>query len=174
MQLAEKINRYNAYVGSSTTENKLAGITSEVTLPTFKEKSEELDLAGMGGDIDSPSIGSFESTEVEIPFSNISEQMMRLVTDDSQSIILRSAQEELYSSNLSRSLIGRTITMKGMTKEINFGKLKKGGYGEPSVKKELVYYKEEYNGQTIIEVDKFNNVYVVNGEDKLAGLADLI
>ncbi len=174
MQLAEKINRYNAYVGSSTTENKLAGITSEVTLPTFKEKSEELDLAGMGGDIDSPSIGSFESTEVEIPFSNISEQMMRLVTDDSQSIILRSAQEELDSSNLSRSLIGRTITMKGMTKEINFGKLKKGGYGEPSVKKELVYYKEEYNGQTIIEVDKFNNVYVVNGEDKLAGLADLI
>lgn len=173
-KIAEKINRFNVYVESSTAANKLAGVTSEVTLPDFKEKSESLDLAGVGGDIDSPSIGSFESVTMEIPFSNISSDMLKLVADDSKAIILRSAQEELDTGSLTRSMIGRTITVKGMTKETDFGKLKKGGYGEPKVVKEVVYYKDEYNGSTLVEIDKFNNVYNVNGKDMLSNINSLI
>ncbi len=174
MKIAEKINRFNVYVGKSEASNKLAGVTSEVTLVDFKEKSESLDLAGVGGDVDSPSIGSFESATMEIPFSNISEDMLKLVADDSQVIILRSAQEELDTSDLSRSMLGRTVTVKGMTKEIDFGKLKKGGYGEPKVVKEVVYYKDEYNGKTLVEIDKFNNIYKVNGKDMLQNINSLI
>ncbi len=173
-KIAEKINRFNAYVENSDAKNKLAGITEEVTLPDFKEMSESLNLAGMGGEIDSPTVGNFESAQIEIPFSNISSEMFRLVVDDSVPLILRSAQEELDTSTLKKGFIGRVVTVKGMTKEVDYGKLKKGGYGEPKVVKEIVYYKDEHNGKTIAEIDKFNNVYVVNGVDMMKDISKLI
>ena len=173
-KIAEKINRFNAYVGTTDAKNKLAGITDEVTLPDFKEMSESLNLAGMGGEIDSPSVGNFESAQTEIPFSNISREMFRLVMDDSVPLILRSAQEELDTGTLKKGFIGRAITVKGMTKEVDYGKLKKGGYGEPKIIKEIVYYKDEYDGETVTEIDKFNNVYIVNGVNKMADISRLI
>jgi len=173
-KIAEKINRFNAYIGTTDAKNKLAGIADEVTLPDFKEMSETLNLAGMGGEIDSPSVGSFESAQIEISFSNISSEMFRLVMDDSVSLILRGAQEELDPGTLKKRFIGRTVTVKGMTKDFDLGKLKKGGYGEPKIVKEVVYYKDEHDGKTILEIDKFNDVYTVNGVNKMADISKLI
>lgn len=51
---------------------------------------------------------------------------------------------------------------------------KKGGYGNPSLKKEVVYYKEEYNGEVITEIDKFNTKCIINGENIMQEIESLI
>jgi P2 family phage contractile tail tube protein len=61
-----------------------------------------------------------------------------------------------------------------MTKEVAYGSLKKGGYGNPKVTKEVTYYKDEVDGTVITEIDKFNYKYVVNGVDMLEGISDMI
>lgn len=173
-KIAEKINLFNAYLGSADAANKLIGVTDEITLPDFENTSETISLSGMAGEVDSPSPGQYKSVQIEITFSNISEESLRMAADDSKSIILRAAQEQVDTESLNKSPIGRVITVKGMTKSINFGKLKKGGYGNPSIKKEVIYYKEEYDGETIAEFDKFNTISIINGKDVLQDVASLI
>jgi hypothetical protein len=174
MKIPEKISRFKAYVGTVEEANNLVGVTSEVTLPSFEAMSETLSLAGMAGEIDSPATGQFQSSDMEIPFSNIDERGMKLAQDDSKPLILAAGQEVTDSGTYKKTLIKRTITVKGMTKSINLGKLKKAGYGEPSIKKEVVYYKDEIEQDgkktTLIELDKLNGIYKVNGTDMYAGL----
>lgn len=56
---------------------------------------------------------------------------------------------------------------------VNF-KLKKGGYGNPTIKKEVIYYKDQVGEDVIEEIDKFNGKAVINGEDVLGNVASLI
>lgn len=173
-KIAEKINLFNCYVGSADAAHKIVGITDEVTLPTFDTASETLSLAGMAGEVDSPSPGQFKSAQFELTFSNISEEGMKIAAEDNKTIILRAAQEQLDTDTLEKTHIGRVITIKGMTKEINYGKLKKGGYGNPSIKKEIIYYKDELDGKVITEVDKFNGKSIVGGKNLMSDIENLI
>jgi len=171
--IQEKINRFNAYLDVVDEAHKIA-VTAEITLPVFENTSETLNLSGMAGEVDSPSPGQFKSTQIEIPFTNISKEALKLAADDGKAIILKAAQENINTSTLARSLTGRTITIKGFTKEINYGKLLKGGFTNPSIKKEVVYYKDQLGKDVLTEVDKLNGISKINGTDLASGIASLI
>ena len=172
--IPDKINNFNVYHGEANDDSRMVGVTSEVTLPTFTYKSENLNLAGFAGDLDSPTEGQLQSATIEIPFSNISEQSMELLGDDTKTIIMRAAQEFIDKETGTKKYVNRTITVRGMTKEVKMGSLVVGGYGNPSITKEITYYKDVVDNKTIYEVDKINYKYVVNGVDKGAQIADLI
>lgn len=174
MIIPEKIRLFNAYVDTADAANKLVGVTDEVTLPDLEMMAEILSLAGMPGEIESPSPGQFKSAQMEITFSNISPEALELAADDSKTLILRGAQEQLDTETYGKSTIGREISVKGLTKGINFGKLKKGGYGNPSIKKEIIYYKDKVGETVVTEVDKINAKYVVNGVNQMADVEKLI
>lgn len=163
--IPDKINNYNAYSGKASTANKLIGVTSEITLPNFEYMSETLNLAGMAGEIDSPTVGQLKSATIEIPFSNIAITSLKIAADDSAPLILRSAQEFIDPKKNKKSFKNRTITIRGMTKSVDYGKLKKGGYGEPKITKEITYYKEVVDDKTITEIDKFNGKVTIGGVD---------
>ncbi len=178
-KIAEKINRFNLYHGLVENGNKVLGVTDEVTLPEFELMSETLNLAGSAGEIDSPSPGQFKSTQIEIPFSNISAEMLAIASDDSKPIVLRAAQEELDTETLTKGAVGRQITVYGMTKKVNYGKLKKGGYGNPSIVKEIVAYKDEItkvdgSKNILTDINKLNGNYVVNGENMMADVEQFL
>lgn len=163
--IPDKINNFNVYTGNVSTASKLIGVTDEVTLPNFESASETLSLAGMAGEIDSPAVGQFKSVSIDITFSNIARTSLELAASDSKPIILRGAQEFINPETSEKSFKNRTITVRGMTKAIDYGKLKKGGYGEPKITKEVTYYKEVIDGETITEIDKFNGKAIVGGVD---------
>lgn len=161
----DKINNFNVYSGAVSTKNKLIGVTSEITLPNWENMSETLSLAGTSGEIDSPTVGQYKSAEIEISFSNIAKSTLQIAADDATPLILKSAQEFINPTTRAKEIASRTITICGMTKGVDYGKLKKGGFGEPKVKKEVTYYKEEIDGEVVTEIDKFNGKAVVAGKD---------
>lgn len=172
--IPDKINNFNAYKGTATNENRLLGTTNEVQLPEWELMSEMLNLAGFAGELDSPTEGQLKSAQIEIGFSNASSQMMALVEDDTEPIVLRGAQEFIDKETSTKVMKNRTITIKGMTKSFNMGSLKVGGYGSPSIKKEVTYYKDVIDGEVVTEIDKINFRYVVNGVDKGAQINEMI
>ena len=174
MLIPEKTALFRGYVDESTADNNLVGITDEVDLPKFEYMSESISLAGMAGEIDSPALGQLKSVSMEIPFSGASKQSLRLAQDDSKPLIFRAVQEVLDTQTNQKRMAQRVITIYGMTKEINFGKLKKAGYGNPSITKEITVYKDEIDGEVITHIDKFAPTFIVNGEDQMKGIADLI
>lgn len=163
--IPDKINNFNAYLGDASTANRLIGVTDEVTLPNFEFTSETLSLAGMPGEIDSPTPGQLKSVTMEIPFSNIAKTTLVLAADDSLAIILRSAQDFIDPENYKKIQMNRTITVRGLTKAIDYGKLKKGGYGDAKITKEVIYYKDVINDEVVTEIDKFNGRVIIGGAD---------
>jgi len=172
--IPDKINRFNAYIGTVSADNKAVGVTDEVTLPNFTYLSETIKLAGSNGEIDSPTLGQFASIQMEIPFANIAATTLALAQDDSKPIILRSAQEFLDPSDNHKVIKQRVITVRGLTKGVNFGTLKQSGYGNPSVTKEVTYYKDELDGKTVMEVNKLTGRVIINGEDITKEIMDYI
>ncbi len=59
-------------------------------------------------------------------------------------------------------------------KKFNPGKVEKGEAMEATVTLELTYLMIEVDGQQLLEVDKLNGIYKVNGTDMLAGVNSLI
>jgi len=172
--IPDKINNYNVYVGTATAANKLICVMDETTLPSLKNLSETLSLAGMAGEIDSPAVGQYQSMEIELVFSNIAKSSLEIAAMDNTPLILRSAQEFVNPEDSTKSLKNRTITIRGMTKGINFGSLKKGGYGKPSVTKEVTYYKDVVDGDVVVEIDKFNGRAVIGGIDHTKDIMEYI
>lgn len=60
------------------------------------------------------------------------------------------------------------VTVRGRHQEIDRGEAKPGEGGEFKVKTAIVYYREEWNGVVVTEVDVLNMVHIVNGVDILA------
>jgi hypothetical protein len=172
--IPDKINTFNVYAGTASAADKLIGVTDEVTLPNFQNITETINLAGAGGEIDSPAVGQYKSVEMEIPFSNISADTLKIASQDNVPLIMRSAQEFINPKDSTKSFKNRTITVRGMTKGINYGILKNGGYGKPSVTKEVCYYKEVIDGEVVTEIDKLNGRAIIGGVDLTSTIQDYI
>lgn len=173
--IPDKIGRYNAYVGNADVANKLLGVTAEMALPSFAYMSETLNLSGTAGEIESPAQGQLQSTEIEITFTNISEQALSLAANDATPLILRSEQEFIDKTTYEKVMKSRVVTIRGFTKKINFGSLKKAGFGNPSITKEVIYYKEVVDGVTVFEVDKINGTpFIINGVNMAAETDSMI
>lgn len=59
------------------------------------------------------------------------------------------------------------VTTKGKVKAFDLGSLKKGGKGEPKVTREVTYCKITIAGSTVLELDKYNMIWKLNGVDRL-------
>ena len=68
---------------------------------------------------------------------------------------------------------GLRVVEMGRVKTFNPGKVEKGEGMEAKVTLELTYLLVENDGSPLLEVDKLNGVYKVNGVDMLAGISEL-
>ncbi len=166
----EKINNYNVYADGE----KMIGMAAEVELPTIKMKTSTTEGVGISGEIDSPTIGQFESMEAKFKFntlySSVTDMMNPLKT---QNLTLRAAQQ-VYDKSGGYAFKGLRIVMGGRVKEFNPGTVKKGEAMDAEVTMELTYYMIEVDGKKTVEVDKLNDVYIVDGTNMLAGIINLI
>lgn len=60
-----------------------------------------------------------------------------------------------------------SIAVRGVVKTFSPGTVKAGGKMDSSVTLSLSYYKIVIDGTTMLEIDKLNGVYIVNGKDIL-------
>lgn len=88
--IPEKINDFNTYLDG----NKMIGVAASVTLPEVKMKTSTVSGAGINGEIDSPTIGQFESMEQEIDFNVLYSSAMDMLSPLSVvNLTLRAAQQ---------------------------------------------------------------------------------
>jgi P2 family phage contractile tail tube protein len=162
--IPEKIVNYNVYDEGE----KLVGITGEVTLPNFEAMAEEISGAGIAGSFESPTPGHFSSLEMEIPFRTVTNQSFRLAVPGGRTITLRASQQGYDVSGGQVNYRGLKITVRGLPKGHNLGTAAVGQPTNTTNTIEVLYIKVEENGETMLELDKLNFIYIVNGVDVLA------
>ena len=168
--IPEKINEYNAYLDGT----KMIGVAASVTLPEVNMKTSTVSGVGVNGELDSPTIGQFESMEQEIQFNTLySSAADALRANQAVNLTLRASQQ-VYDKQGGYNFKGLRVVEIGRVKKFNPGKVEKGEAMEATVTLELTYLMIEVDGQQLLEVDKLNGIYKVNGTDMLAGVNSLI
>ena len=168
--IPEKINDYNAYLDGT----KMIGVAASVTLPEVNMKTSTVSGVGVNGELDSPTIGQFESMEQEIQFNTLySSAKDALSPLNTVNLTFRAAQQ-VYDKTGGYHFKGLRVVEMGRVKTFNPGKIEKGEAMEATIKLELTYIMIEVDGVQLLEADKLNGVYRVNGVDMLAEVNSLI
>ncbi|HJF34182.1 MAG TPA: phage major tail tube protein [Sporosarcina psychrophila] len=168
--IPEKIVNFNVYSDA----DKLVGVAAEVTLPDFEAMTETVSGAGIAGEYESATPGHFSSQTIEIPFRSISDPSFKFLQNKGQTIILRAAQQSYDVSSGKTNIRPLKVTIKGLPKGLNLGKVGVGTPTETTNTIEILYIKIEENGVTLLELDKLNFIFIVNGKDLLEDVRNAI
>uniref|UniRef100_A0AAU8B6H4 Tail tube protein n=1 Tax=Dulem virus 34 TaxID=3145752 RepID=A0AAU8B6H4_9CAUD len=164
-----KINRYNVY----NTGNRLLGVGDEMTLPDFEPSSETVTGAGILGEIDDPTIGYFGNQEIEIPFRLLDKEAMDMMNmTKAVQLEIRGAQQTTNSEG-DIEFRAMRVVVRGRGGKLTTGKVKAGSTMDTKVTLTVLYILIELEGSTVLELDKLNEVYKVNGVDVLAAIKEL-
>lgn len=163
MGLPHKLKNFNVYADGDS----YLGQVSEVTLPPIKTKGEAYRGGGMLGEVDIDM--GLEKLEAEVKYGGIVRGVMRRLglvgVAGSMLRFVGAYQEDVASGILAAELVTR-----GRLMELDPGNAKAGDNTEWTGKYTLAYLKWTLNGRVEVEIDMLNNVYVVDGIDRMAGI----
>jgi hypothetical protein len=159
-----KINKYNVYNAG----NRLLGMGEEVTLPSFESSSETVAGAGVLGEFDDPTVGYFSNMEIEIPFRVLDAEAVDML-DQTKAVQLelRGAQQTTNSEG-DIEFRQMRVVVRGRMAKFDPGKAKAGNGMDTSVTLTVLYILIELEGDSMVELDKINEVYKIRGVDVLA------
>lgn len=166
----EVINNYNVYHNG----NVLVGVSGSVTLPSLDAITEEVSGAGILGTYETGVVGAYGSMEQEVPFRILDEDIFSLMNPtELVDLTFRSSAQSTVKATGAIDYKGMRIVERGRLKSFTPGKLELGKQMDANVKLELLYILVEVDGKTMLEYDKLNSVFVVNGVDLLEKVRSL-
>ena len=168
--IPERVVNYNVYDDT----DKLRGITAEVTLPNFEAMTETISGAGIAGEFESALPGHFGSQTIEIPFRVLMDQSFSLAKNSGRPLVLRAAQKSYDVTNGKSQARPLKITIKYQPKGLNLGTLGVGAMTESTNTLEILYIKIEENNRVMLEYDKLNFIFIVDGDDLLEDVRNMI
>lgn len=164
MKIPQVINRFNVYRSGSN----LVGISGEVELPEITNLTDTIEGAGTGGNLEIPVIGLTDTMDMQIPFTTLSKDAFALMNPgQAADLMLNGAIQCMDTGTGKVGYSQMSVAVRGLVKTFTPGSVKAGAKMESSVTLSLSYYKIVIDGTTMLEIDKLNGVYIVNGEDIL-------
>lgn len=162
MGVPAQISNFNMY----RTGAKLMGVTGEVSLPEFTGMTSTISGAGILGELDVANPGQFSQMDLQIPYRNISgEETEMFNPGKAVDLTLRASEQSVVNATSDVSYIGMRVVLRGITKSFNPGTLKIGGEMSSTVTISLTYIMIEHDGTKLVELDKLNEKFIVNGVD---------
>ena len=124
--IPSKINAFNVYKdGPKETSTVLVGLSDEVALPDFGSLTETLSGPGILGEIDDPTLGHFQSMEMEIPFRTMDSDLFTLCNDTSSvTLTLRGSIQYTEADSGATAFKPMRIVVRGKNKGLTGGKMK--------------------------------------------------
>lgn len=161
--MKERITAFKVY----SDDGALMGI-ADVTLPSLESMSDTVKGAGIAGEIDSPSIGLFSSMTLGLTWRTVTDSAAKLMKPGLHSLDIRGNIQGFDEISGTYKQSGLKIFVKGMPKKLEGGKLEQNAAMDAPQEFEVVYYKKTLDGADLIELDKYNYIYKVMGEDQLS------
>lgn len=146
---------------------KLIG-TAQIDLPTLSMMTVEVKGAGIAGAIDKPVVGMFQSMTLGLNFRTITEDGVQLLKSEQKHLECWAAVQ-LSDPGTGKYVVKQhKIVVRADFKALTLGKHSVAEIQDRKIESEVVYLKEEYDGKEHIEIDKYNHIYRINGEDQFA------
>lgn len=139
----------------------------EVDLPKVKFKFADTGGLGLYGEAELPT--GLDKLEARLKFNSMYPEFVAIAADPftARTVIVRASKQDWTTQGMVRE-VPLKAELRGFFKESDSGKFKKANASEMEATMSLYYYKLEIDGNEVLEIDVFNNIYKVYGEDKLA------
>jgi uncharacterized protein len=167
VQIPERLVNFNVYGGPAA--NVFLGLAT-VDLPSFEVMKETISGAGIAGEYGSPVLGHFASQEVKLSFRTPTKSQMDMLAPTSQRFDIRGSiqlQDPMQGSVLTQPI---AVECRGQVSSLVLGKLEPGKVMGAELTLECAVIRVKLNNVALVEIDKFNNVFKVNGFDFLASV----
>ena len=164
MILSNKTIQYSIYDRTNGRPDYV-GDTSSYKRPSLEMLTDTIKGAGIMGEIDLPTIGQLGSLEVEIAFKKSNKKAIEMFSQKSHEIESRWVSDSIDSSNASLKTDANKEIIKGIPKKLDLGSIETNTANEVSLALEVLYYQYIVNGESLIEIDKLNNVMKILGVD---------
>ena len=162
-QISAILNDFNAYLNGTD----FLGV-ADIDLPDLESMTETISGAGIAGEIDSPILGHFSSMTVTINWRVLENASFKLARQEVHHIDFRGSIQRINKKTGTYDQVPVKVTVRGLPKNTPLGSLAKGSTMDNSNELEVVYLKVMYDGKTVVEIDKFNYVCMIDGVDYLA------
>lgn len=165
----ERLTNFNAYNDG----NKLLGIV-DVEMPELPYMTDTISGAGIAGEIDSVVLGHFQSMTGTLNWRTVNKQASVLAAPRIHAIELRGSQEVFNrESGLKESKPVRVV-WRATPKNAPLGSMEVGAQTGTSNEFEVSYLLVEVEGERVIEIDKYNFICFIDGQDWLQAVRDQI
>ena len=144
---------------------RLLDEAASLTLPELALLTETIKGIGINGEVDLPTYGQLGALEVEIAFSNLSRESVRTFRQQTQHLEHRWAAQSLDTATGETKVIGKKCIMKLLPKSLNLGSLEANKAEETPAKFECIYLKYVEGNNVLLEIDKLNDRFIVDGTD---------
>lgn len=169
--IPEVINNFNVYDESG---GILVGVTAEMSMANLANKVATITGAGIGGSYDVPILGHSDQVDQEIPFRLLYKPVFEFANPMKVvGLNVRGAIQVTDKSTGVSDFAGFRYMVRGRTKSMEPGSLKPGEAMNAKVTLGCLYILYEIDGVKLIEIDKLNNIYCVNGVDLMQKVRSL-
>lgn len=161
--IPERLTNFRCYGGDAL---EFIGL-SDVELPSFESMTETISGAGIAGEFSSPVLGHFSSQMVKIKWRTVTVQGLALLAPVRQVLDLRGSiqvQDPMHGILVSKAL---RVECTGQVKGTTLGKLEPGKVMGSETDMELAVIRIALDGVPLVEIDKFNMIFRVDGVDYL-------
>lgn len=148
--------------------------TVTVTFPDFELLSDTFKGAGINGEFDLPVWGQFGAMEVEVSHNGLSKETISTFGMETQHLECRWGTQVLNSKTGESEIVGKKVIFKGLPKKLGIGSIEPNKAEESSSSFSLLYFKYIIGNDVVLEYDKLNDVFKVNGIDYSAAIKNVL
>lgn len=141
---------------------------ADCTLPEVAHLVQEINGAGIAGNVESVILGHVESMTATINFRTFNKSQVKLAEQRQHNIDLRVAQQQFDTNTGKIGTVAVKHIMKVIPKKTAPGNTTPASTADANGEYAVRYYAMYIDGVQSIEVDPLNFIYKVNGTDYLA------
>lgn len=119
--IPEKINDANAYLDGT----RMIGVAASVDLPEINMKTGTVEGFGIGGEVDSPTIGQWESFEQAVQFNTLYSSAVDMLSPMSVVNLTFRAAQQVYDKSGGYDFKGLRVVEMARVKKFKPGKIEK-------------------------------------------------
>ncbi len=143
---------------------------ADVELPELESMTDTVKGAGIAGEVDTPVQGHFGSMTMTLNWRTVSGNLVSLATQQAHQLDLRGSIQSYNSGEGTYRQVPLKVVVKAIPKKTGLGKMDVGSSMENGQEFEVVYIKATLDGSDVMEIDKYNFICLINGEDQLADM----
>lgn len=164
MKMGNKTVNYSFYAEINSSMQYINDTTS-IQLPSFENASDEIKGAGIMGAIDWPTYLSPGASTFSYNVRQDDAQHAYLSAPGKKRFEIRWVTDKFDTSNVNIGVDVHKVVIVAVPKKYDPGKIETGSTSDGSGEFEVLYFKKTLNGVEVIEIDKLNYIFRVNGVD---------